>query len=75
MEIRLLFATKRLPPGGVWLMDTGRGPQKEIAKSPKLPKVTIENKKQLTANTKDTKDTTERWNGAKSKCSHNIRRL
>jgi hypothetical protein len=31
MALRLLFATKRLPPGGVWLKDAGRGPQ-NIAK-------------------------------------------
>jgi hypothetical protein len=37
MAFRLLFATKRLPPGGVWLKDAGRGLQKiaKIAESAK----------------------------------------
>jgi hypothetical protein len=39
MALRLLLATKRLPPGGVWLKGAGRGPQKVIGKIAEIAKI------------------------------------
>jgi hypothetical protein len=39
IALHALFATKRLCPVGVWLKDTGRGLQKEIAKIAGIAKI------------------------------------